>query len=105
MKNLPGRVSQEGRPGNGLPPSLAPRRPLGPARVDGPGGQRGRGWFLHPETPRPLPVRAAGGAMRVLVVDDAPDVAATFSVLLKMWGHEVRVAADGASALALAAEY
>src|SRR5207247_2779438 len=43
--------------------------------------------------------------MRVLVVDDAPDVLATFSVLLKMWGHEVRVAADGLSALALAADF
>ena len=39
------------------------------------------------------------------MVDDAPDVVTTFSVLLKMWGHEVMTTGDGVSALALAADF
>src|SRR5262245_61313203 len=40
--------------------------------------------------------------LRVLVVDDFPDAAATLRILLELWGHEVRVAWSGAEALALA---
>jgi PAS domain S-box-containing protein len=42
---------------------------------------------------------------RVLIVDDDRDLAETAAVLLKASGHEVRIAHDGASALAIAAEY
>jgi CheY-like chemotaxis protein len=37
--------------------------------------------------------------MRVLVVDDQPDLARSLARLLKSWGHEVNVAHDGPSAL------
>jgi CheY-like chemotaxis protein len=40
-----------------------------------------------------------------LVVDDESDTADTFFVLLRSWGHEVRVAGDGISALASAVEF
>jgi len=41
---------------------------------------------------------------RVLVVDDNEDATETLELLLQLWGHEVRVAYDGESALAQAAE-
>jgi PAS domain S-box-containing protein len=44
----------------------------------------------------PLPGR------RVLIVDDNADSAETLAILLRRFGHEVRTAADGASALELA---
>ncbi len=40
--------------------------------------------------------------MRILVADDSPDAADTLAVLLRRWGHEVRVDYDGLSALRLA---
>ena len=39
---------------------------------------------------------------RVLVVDDNPDAADSLAVLLRLEGHEVRVACDGPAALAAA---
>ena len=45
------------------------------------------------------------GSRRVLVVDDNRDSVETMALLLHLWGHEVRTAYDGPSALALAAEY
>ena len=42
---------------------------------------------------------------RVLVVDDHPDVADSLALLLRLDGHEVRVAGDGATALGVAAEF
>jgi len=36
---------------------------------------------------------------RVLIVDDCPDAAGSLAILLGLWGHEVYVAHDGASAL------
>jgi CheY-like chemotaxis protein len=41
-------------------------------------------------------------ALRVLVVDDCPDTRAALAVLLGLWGHEVRLAGDGAAALTTA---
>jgi CheY-like chemotaxis protein len=38
-------------------------------------------------------------ALRVLVVEDHEDAAATMAMLLRLYGHEVVVAADGPSAL------
>lgn len=49
-----------------------------------------------------------GGAdelLRVLVVDNHRDFANTTSRLIGIWGHEVRLAYDGSTALALAAVY
>ena len=40
--------------------------------------------------------------MRVLIADDNRDAADTLGMLLRLWGHEVRVAYDGISALATA---
>jgi PAS domain S-box-containing protein len=48
---------------------------------------------------RPAPRR------RLLVVDDNRDSANTLAALLETMGHEVRIAYDGAHAVALAAEY
>ena len=50
-----------------------------------------------------MPRGAAG--LRVLVVDDNPDAAHTLSALLRMAGHEVIKAADGAEALRHAAAH
>jgi len=50
------------------------------------------------------PLRSDGG-QRVLVVDDNLDAANALRYLLENDGHEVRLAADGASGLALAREF
>jgi CheY-like chemotaxis protein len=42
---------------------------------------------------------------RILVVDDNQDAADSAGTLLLLWGHEVRVAYDGAKAIAMAREY
>lgn len=44
-------------------------------------------------------------SLRVLVADDNRDAADSMSVLVKMWGHEVRQTYDGAAALEMAAAY
>lgn len=41
----------------------------------------------------------------MLVVDDNRDAAESMTVLLELWGHEVRIANDGPDALALATQY
>jgi CheY-like chemotaxis protein len=46
---------------------------------------------------------AAPARLRVLVVEDDADTAEATALLLRLYGHEVRVAADGPAALALAA--
>lgn len=43
-----------------------------------------------------------GGALRVLVLDDDPDLAASMTELLRGWGHEVEEHHDGRSAIAAA---
>lgn len=43
--------------------------------------------------------------LRVLVVDDVPDARASLSMLLTLWGHEPREAADGPAALRVAADF
>ena len=48
---------------------------------------------------------AAGAHARVLVVDDNHDAALSVASLLSLAGHEVRTAADGAEALAVAGEF
>ena len=43
-------------------------------------------------------------ALRVLVTDDVPDSADSMGMLLRLWGHEVRVAYGGEEALAAVAD-
>ncbi len=52
-----------------------------------------------PEVPVVRPAVITG--LRVLVVDDDPDVAYSFALLLRTMGHEVETAQDAAAALAL----
>ncbi len=49
---------------------------------------------------RPVPLETAPAPSRILVVDDNVDGAATLAELLRMMGCEVRLANDGASAIA-----
>jgi PAS domain S-box-containing protein len=51
-----------------------------------------------PASPAPGPGEPAA-VRRVLVVDDNLDAAQSLATLLKLWGHEVTVAHDGAAAL------
>jgi CheY-like chemotaxis protein len=43
--------------------------------------------------------------LRVLLADDCADTRSAFRILLELWGHEVREAADGAAALREAATF
>ncbi len=54
----------------------------------------------NPTEPAPPPPSAtATEGLRILVVDDSQDSARMSAMLLRSWGHEVRVAHDGPSAL------
>jgi CheY-like chemotaxis protein/anti-sigma regulatory factor (Ser/Thr protein kinase) len=53
-------------------------------------------------TSRPAPAPAA---RRVLVVDDNVDAAESVAMLMRCWGHEVRLAHDGTDGLRVADEY
>ncbi len=55
--------------------------------------------------PAPAPARPPGPARRVLVVDDQPDSTDSLALLLRLRGHEVRIASDGSSALEEFARY
>jgi CheY-like chemotaxis protein len=50
-------------------------------------------------------VETAGELLRVLIVDDHREAADTLSMLVGIWGHDVRQAYDGATGLALAIAY
>jgi PAS domain S-box-containing protein len=50
-------------------------------------------------------IRAPARALRVLVMDDNPDVARSVARLLAVAGHEVRVARDGESGISVAREF
>ena len=52
----------------------------------------------------PEPSKKPAGA-RVLVVDDSVDSAETLGELLRIWGHDVRLAHDGPAAVEAAREY
>jgi CheY-like chemotaxis protein len=47
----------------------------------------------------------SGPALRVLVVDDSRDGADTLAMLVRLWGHDVRVAYDGVDGLQTARAY
>jgi CheY-like chemotaxis protein len=53
---------------------------------------------------RPCPITDTRKGLRVLLVEDHADTAASMAILLRMSGHEVRVAADGRAALDTAQE-
>ena len=53
---------------------------------------------MHPPAPQ-LPAPAAGRRLRILVVDDQPDIRETVRDLLELLGHAVEVAADGDEAV------
>jgi PAS domain S-box-containing protein len=57
------------------------------------------------EAAAPEAPKAGGPLRRILLVDDNQDAAQALRLLLEADGHEVRVAADGASGLALAKTY
>jgi CheY-like chemotaxis protein len=44
-------------------------------------------------------------SLRILVVDDCPDMRLTMRLLLRSWGHEVCEAPDGPTALKAASEF
>jgi DNA-binding response OmpR family regulator len=54
------------------------------------------------ESANTLPVRPDGGRVRVLVVDDEPDLVEVLTAALRFEGWEVRSAPDGTSALRVA---
>ncbi|MFG1874522.1 response regulator transcription factor [Sphaerisporangium sp. NPDC049003] len=64
---------------------------------------------MEENTPAPAPttglLRPDGTPVRVLVVDDEPDLAEVLSAVLRYEGWEVRTAGDGASAIRLAREF
>jgi len=43
--------------------------------------------------------------LRVLLVDDCPDVCDSMAMLMRMWGHDVRTVGDGPVGLRTAANY
>ena len=49
--------------------------------------------------------RSHGPQRRILVVDDNRDAAESLAMMLRIMGHEVRIAHDGAAAVAAAAEF
>ncbi|HEU4376694.1 MAG TPA: ATP-binding protein [Telluria sp.] len=63
---------------------------------------RVHGVVAAPHAPCEAP--AASDAKRILIVDDNADAAHTLSLFLEALGHKVRVAFDGHSALAIAAQ-
>jgi CheY-like chemotaxis protein len=91
LVELHGGVITASSPGAGLGSEFVVRLPLGTAPAGHPtrGGDAG-GQAEDGHRSRPV---------RVLVVDDQPDLARGLARLLKSWGHEVDVAHDGPSAL------
>ena len=65
-------------------------------------GARGCARPSHPSADPATPTASPG--RRVLIVDDNADSAETMAMLLQIWGHDVQVAKDGPTALAVAAE-
>src|SRR5262249_55989989 len=61
-------------------------------------------WAPEPKTPR-QDGAATATLLRVLIVEDIEAVAEMLAMLLKLWGHEVRAAYDGPTALLAAPTY
>src|SRR5262249_51493418 len=58
-----------------------------------------------PEPAEGPPMPSAKGSRRVLVVDDNVDSAESMAVLLRLYGHDVRLAHDGEAALEAARSF
>ena len=107
---LPGRPRH--RPDAGAEPGPAPRREhprrqprAGPGqRIHRPPARPSRPAGARP-APRiaPAPATPPPPLLRILVVDDSQDSARSLARVLKLWGHEVRVAHDGPAAIEAAA--
>ncbi len=52
-----------------------------------------------------MPEQSTSAPLRVLVVDDCQDAADTMAMLMRLWGHDVRIATDGQAAVDLARSY
>ena len=52
-----------------------------------------------------LAARGVAGSRRILLIDDNNDANETMGALLGLWGHEVRTALDGTTALQVAVEF
>jgi PAS domain S-box-containing protein len=57
------------------------------------------------EPPKAAPEKSRGPQRRILVVDDNRDAAESLTMMLRIIGHEVRTAHDGAAAVVAAAEF
>jgi PAS domain S-box-containing protein len=55
--------------------------------------------------PLPAPPPAMAASCRVLVAEDIPDAAEMLRMMLEIMGHDVRVAADGVQAVAIAEQF
>jgi CheY-like chemotaxis protein len=62
-------------------------------------------WTLDAESATPARAASPPQNLKMLVVDDNRDAAASLSTLLELKGHEVRIAYDGESALQLAEDF
>ncbi|HEV3261939.1 MAG TPA: response regulator [Gemmataceae bacterium] len=60
---------------------------------------------LTPQQEAPAPAGTAAGCMRILVIEDNADTAATLRLLLQMNGHEVTVAHSGAAGVETARQF
>jgi len=60
---------------------------------------------MNDEAVNPSPSARPQAQRKILVVDDNRDAADSLALLLRLMGNDVRVARDGASALALAPEF
>src|SRR5262245_21427230 len=58
-----------------------------------------------PREVRAMSERSTPFPLRVLVVDDCPDTTYSMAILLRLWGHDVRIAGDGPSALIAAGDF
>jgi CheY-like chemotaxis protein len=71
-----------------MPATLCETSPHDDARID-----------LYRNRPVTEFAPAAMRRLRVLIADDYEDTCETMALLLRLWGHEVQVATDGAAAL------
>ncbi|RUL85841.1 PAS domain S-box protein [Tautonia sociabilis] len=85
-------------------------KPIDPRRLVGTVGRLCRGEEPLPAVPAApaassAPAASASGGFRILVVDDSEDIRRVTARLLSWSGHEVRTAADGRTALEVAATF